>query len=191
MQHRKHRRFLTALGAIGLSVLLSTPVSAAEPPVAEAALAAPDRVAAGSAAGQRTTTEFAFVSRDPAPRDSQAASFAPENRRAGKALPRESAEDVAERVKASRKLREGADEGPSTKRQNPDINVCMEDSRTYREYGWTIDHFFHCQGRPDAVRADEQRRLRRTAAREDRPYTLLGGDRIHQALTCDDGRPGR
>ncbi|MFC7017938.1 NucA/NucB deoxyribonuclease domain-containing protein [Streptomyces viridiviolaceus] len=103
-------------------------------------------MAASSAAGQRTTTEFAFVSRDPAPRDSRASSFAPENRRAGKALPQESAEDMAERVKASRKLREGSDEGPSTKRQTPDINVCMENSRTYREYGWTIDHFFHCQG---------------------------------------------
>lgn len=32
------------------------------------------------------------------------------------------------------------------RRTDPNINVCMENSKTYRTYGWTIDHFFHCQG---------------------------------------------
>ncbi|MGW0732459.1 NucA/NucB deoxyribonuclease domain-containing protein [Streptomyces sp. NPDC002851] len=158
---------MTAAAAAGLCVLLALPAGATE------ATAADDGGAGSTPSAQHkgeTTTDFTFVSNDPEPKPGEAAaapSYDLEDRRSNKAAPKESPADVKQRQEAARKLHElrengrtlgararqyeldgkqDADERPGLKRRDPDINVCMENSNTYREYGWTIDHFFYCQG---------------------------------------------
>ncbi|MCX4671324.1 hypothetical protein OG453_32365 [Streptomyces sp. NBC_01381] len=110
------------------------------------------------------TTDFTIVTEQPAPDPGEEPSFDLDDRRSHKGLPEESAQDVRERIDASRTLQTlkeegkspsalakpsgtgGQTEGPALRRTDPNINVCMENSKTYRTYGWTIDHFFHCQG---------------------------------------------
>ncbi|MEH6372882.1 NucA/NucB deoxyribonuclease domain-containing protein [Streptomyces sp. KLMMK] len=140
------RPLVTVISALGLSVLLTVPAGAA------------------TAAPTPDTTDFTIVTEEPAPDPGGTPSFGLDDRKAHQGLPKESAQDMEERMTASRTLQtlkkegktpsslaerkgpDGRPEAPALRRTDPNINVCMENRKTYRTYGWTIDHFFHCQG---------------------------------------------
>ncbi|MCA6091380.1 hypothetical protein LE181_04235 [Streptomyces sp. SCA3-4] len=141
------RSLATAAGAIGLCLALAVPAAAANAP--------------SETAGY---TDVTIVGEDPAQVPGTAPSFRLDDRRAQKGIPKESPQDVQERMDAASTLhaleREGRTartlaqqggrsaeaQGVGIRRTTPDINVCMGNDKTYRTYGWTIDHFFHCQG---------------------------------------------